>query len=124
VSGFGQHTREVRSYRAVSLHFVVVLQKSNDDVTPKEARIAFRDTGERGLAQSGRPRRAKRRRTASRGGKIARSSTRRAGARKSIVGLFGIVSVEDASDRGSRSLFTGRAGKTISAESEHVVARA
>ena len=64
----------------------VVLQKSNDDVTPKEAQ-SLRRPGERGLAQSGRPRRAKGRRTTSRGGKTADSSTRKAGARKGIAGL-------------------------------------
>lgn len=86
VSGFGQHTREVRSYRAVSLHFVSCCRSRTTTSRPKKLAL-LDDAGERGLAQSGRPRRAKRRRTASRGGKIAGSSTRKTGARKGIAGL-------------------------------------
>lgn len=80
------HARGTKLSRGESaLRFV--LQKSNDFVTPKEAHIAIGDAGERGLAQSGRPRRANGRRMAGRGGKTAGSPTRKTDARKSIAGL-------------------------------------
>ena len=86
VTGFGQPTREARSYRAVSLLFVSCCRSRTTTSRPKKLE-SLRRPGERGLAQSGRPRRAKGRRTASRGGKTADSSTRKAGARKGIAGL-------------------------------------
>lgn len=87
MSGFGQHTREATELSRGESALRVVLQKSNDFVTPKEARIVIGGGGERGLVQSGRPRRANGRRMASRGGKTAGSSTRETGARKGIAGL-------------------------------------
>jgi hypothetical protein len=86
VTGFGQPTREARSYRAVSLLFVSCCRSRTTTSRPKKLE-SLRRPGERGLAQSGRPRRAKGRRTASRGGKTVDSSTRKAGARKGIAGL-------------------------------------
>jgi hypothetical protein len=46
------------------------------------------------------------------------------GCSKGHRGSSGIVSMEGVSGRGSRSLFTGRVGKAISAELELIVARA
>ena len=86
MTGFGQPTREARSYRAVSLLFVSCCRSRTTTSRPKKLE-SLRRPGERGLAQSGRPRRANGRRTASRGGKTADSSTRKAGARKGIAGL-------------------------------------
>jgi hypothetical protein len=88
VSGFGQHTRKVRSYRAVCLHFVSCCRSRTTTSCPEKGELVIpnrnlphrrKSSIERGLAQSGRPRRAKWRRKANRGGKIARSSSRRTG---------------------------------------------
>jgi len=46
------------------------------------------------------------------------------GCPKGYRGSSGIVSMEGVSGRGSRSLFTGRTGKAISAELELIIARA
>jgi hypothetical protein len=83
-------------------------------------------SNERGLAQSGRPRRAKGRWKANRGGETVTSSSRKTGvARKGgVAGLPASSSMEDTSGRASRFLFTGKAGKAISAELEPTVARA
>lgn len=82
MSGFGQHTREARSYRAVCLHFVSCCRSRTTTSCPEKAStLPLPETSsiERGLAQSGRPRRAKGRRKANRGGETASSSSRRTG---------------------------------------------
>jgi hypothetical protein len=92
VSGFGQHTREARSYRAVCLYFVSCCRSRTTTSCPEtgeHASFTGTSSNERGLAQSGRPRRAKWRREANRGGETAQSSSRRTGvARKGgVAGL-------------------------------------
>jgi len=85
----------------------VVLQKSNDDVTAqRSSRRIFGndddDENERELAQSGRPRRAKRRRTTGHGGKTAEPSTRKTGARiRKGVRVAGLSASSDGSRLGS-----------------------
>jgi hypothetical protein len=66
--------------------------------------------GERGLAQSGRPRRAKRHRGSNHGGKTVRSTPASEGIRKGVA-VVGLRSMEGASGRRSRSLFTRGRGK-------------
>jgi len=66
--------------------------------------------GERELAQSGRPRRAKRPRGSSHGGKTVRSTPACEGIRKDVA-VAGHRAMEGASDRRSRSFFTRGRGK-------------
>lgn len=66
--------------------------------------------GERELAQSGRPRRAKRPRGSSHGGKTVRSTPACEGIRKGVA-VAGHRAMEGASDRRSRSFFTRGRGK-------------
>jgi len=72
---------------------------------PKKLSSCLHGGGERGLAQSGRPRRANRRRASDRGGKIARSVQAGESVRKDVV-VSGTRSMKGASGRRSRSLFT------------------
>ena len=69
---------------------------------PKDAECAHHASGERGLAQSGRPRRAKWHRGSSRDGKIAGSAPAFEGTRKGVA-VVGLRSMKGASGRGSCS---------------------
>lgn len=123
VSGFGQHTREARSYRAVSLHFVSCCRSRTTTSRPKNLAL---------LRRRGRTGASPKRETAP--GEEASDGEPRwqnrgivdavDGCSQGHRGSAGIVSMEGVSGRGSRSLFTGRAGKAISAELELIVARA
>jgi hypothetical protein len=105
----GKHVRGSEASEGVST-FRIVLQKSFDDAVPKDAVCAHHAPSERGLAQSGRPRRAKWHRGSSRGGKIARSAPAFEGARKGVA-VVGLRSMKGASGRGCCSFFTNEQNK-------------
>jgi len=90
--------------------FRIVLQKSFDDAVPKDAECAHHALSERGLAQSGRPRRAKWHRGSTRGGKIAGSAPAFEGARKGVA-VVGLRSMKGVSGRGRCSFFTNEQNK-------------
>jgi len=93
----GKHVRGSESSEGVST-FRIVLQKSFDDALPTEAERAHHALGERGLAQSGRPRRAKWRWGSSRGGKTVRSAPAFVGTGNGVA-VVGLRSMKGASGR-------------------------
>jgi len=100
----GKHVRGSKSSEGVST-FRIVLQKSFDDVVPKEVECISSSLGEQGLAQSGRPRRANGRRGSSRGGKAMKSAPAFEGTRKSVA-VVGHRSMKGPSGRRHCSFFT------------------
>jgi hypothetical protein len=112
--GFGWSTRarfeELGGCVHVSYRVAEVVRRSR---SPKKLLVCLgneRAGGERGLAQSGRPRRAKRLRVSSHGGKTVRSTPACEGIRKGVA-VAGPRAMEGASDRRSRSFFTRGRGK-------------
>jgi len=112
--GFGWSTRarfeELGGCVHVSYRVAEVVRRSR---SPKKLLMCLgneRAGGERGLAQSGRPRRAKRLRVSSHGGKTVRSTPACEGIRKGVA-VAGLRSMEGASGRSSRPLFTRGRGK-------------
>lgn len=93
----------------VSYRVAEVVRRSR---SPKKLRACPRKhaRGERGLAQSGRPRRAKRPRGSNHGGKTVRSTPAYEGIRKGVA-VVGPRSMKGASGRGSHLLFTRGWGK-------------
>lgn len=74
------------------------------------SKSTFSEHGERGLAQSGRPRRAKRHRGSNHGGQTVSSTLVSEGIRKGVA-VVDLRSMEGALGRRSRSLFTRGRGK-------------
>lgn len=99
------NTCEVRRARRVCPRFVSCCRSRSTTSSPKKPSTREACFGERGLAQSGRPRRAKGRRGSNRGGKTTRSMLAREGVRKGVV-VMGLRSMKGASDRRNRSFFT------------------
>jgi len=109
----GPHVRGSKSSEGVST-FRIELQKSFDEATAQKSCSCVSETSARavngGLAQSGRPRRAKRLRVSSHGGKTVKSTPACEGTRKGVA-VAGLRSMEGASGRSSRPLFTRGRGK-------------
>jgi hypothetical protein len=119
------HTCEVQRARRVCPRFVSCCRsRSTRAECPKKlfACPQKQAGGERGLAQSGRPRRAKRHRGSNHGGKTVRSTPASEGIRKGVA-VVGLRSMEGASGRRSRSLFTRGRGKRSRPTSPSVIAK-
>ena len=119
------HTCEVQRARRVCPRFVSCCRsRSTRAECPKKLRDCPQKQarGERGLAQSGRPRRAKRHRGSDHGGKTVRSTPVSEGIRKGVA-VAGLRSMEGASGRRSRSLFTRGRGKRSRPISPSVIAK-
>lgn len=111
------HTCEVQRARRVCPRSVSCCRsRSTKAECPKKpARVGalkstFSEHGERGLAQSGRPRRAKRHRGSNHGGQTVSSTPVSEGIRKGVA-VVDLRSMEGALGRRSRSLFTRGRGK-------------
>ena len=106
--GFGRSTRarfeELGGCVHVSYRVAEVVRRRQG---PEKPSACFHALGERGLAQSGRPRRAKRRRSPSHGGKIVRSVSACVRIRKDAA-VVGHRSMEGASGRQMPFPFTRR----------------
>lgn len=104
--GSGRSTRarfgELGGCVHVSYRVAEVVRRSR---SPEKLLACSHTSGERGLAQSGRPRRAKRPRVSNHGGKTVRSTPTCEGIRKDVA-VAGHRSMEGASGRRSPSLFT------------------
>jgi hypothetical protein len=107
--GFGWSTRarskELGGCVHVSYRVAEVVRREPKGPKKLLGRPQKRACGERGLAQSGRPRRAKRHRGSDHGGKTVSSTPVSEGIRKGVA-VAGFRSMEGASGRRSRSLFT------------------
>lgn len=119
------HTCEVQRARRVCPRFVSCCRsRSTRAECPKKLSACPQKQagGERGLAQSGRPRRAKRHRGSDHGGKTVSSTPVSEGIRKGVA-VAGLRSMEGASGRRSRSLFTRGRGKRSRPISPSVIAK-
>lgn len=119
------HTCEVQRARRVCPRFVSCCRsRSTRAECPKKLLECpkKRANGERGLAQSGRPRRAKRHRGSSRGGKTVGSTPVSEDIRKGVA-VADLRSMKGASGRSSRSLFTRGRGKRSRPISPSVIAK-
>lgn len=119
------HTCEVQRARRVCPRFVSCCRsRSTRAECPKKLSGCPQKhpNGERGLAQSGRPRRAKRHRGSNHGGKTVSSTPVSEGIRKGVA-VAGLRSMEGASGRRSRSLFTRGRGKRSRPISPSVIAK-
>lgn len=124
--GFGWSTRarskELGGCVHVSYRVAEVVRRKPNAQRSCSGALKKRASGERGLAQSGRPRRAKRHRGSNHGGKTVSSTPVSEGIRKGVA-VAGLRSMEGASGRRSRSLFTRGRGKRSRPISPSVIAK-
>lgn len=111
VLAFGRSTRarfeELEGCVRVSYRVAEVVRRHS---AQRSFLSCFHGGGERGLAQSGRPRRANKRRASNRDGKIVRSMLAKEGTGNSVV-VFGFRVMKGVPGRSNRLLFTRGRGK-------------